>query len=236
MLLKPQMNMKNLQLTLLVAFMVTFVTKNFAQPKHYDIKNGIGLEGGITQFDIFTDNFETTRGQGWIGSLSTTVDLPHKWYNLSYSVQLSENNFGILGRASNSDITPVAIDFKVLTAQIALLWHVRIAKGHFTIDFGPMAQFNSKLEFIDDDQQGFLINGYDEIVATDITEISNIGLDGTVGATLGFSHFKLQAQYIYGLSNILSKLNSNEKLSALENENKFKGNMSMIALTAIISI
>lgn len=228
--------MKNLQLFLLVVFMVTFVTKNFAQPKHYDIKNGIGIEGGITQFNIITDNFETTKGGGWIGSLSATVDLPHKWYNLSYSIQLAENNFGISGRESNIDTTPVAIEYKVLTAQIALLWHARIVKSYFTIDFGPMLQYNSKLEFNDLDQKSFLINGSDQISATDIIEISNVGIDGTIGATIGFSHLKIQAQYIYGLNNVLNKLNSNKQISLLESERKFKGNLSMIALTATISI
>lgn len=230
------MNMKNLQLILLVAFITTFVTKSFAQPKHYDIKNGIGIEGGITQFDIITDNFETTKGDGWIGSLSATVDIPHKWYNLSYSIQLAQNNLGISGRESNFNITPLDIDYKVLTAQIALLWHARIVQGYFTIDFGPMIQYNSKLEFNNLDQESFLINGYEQVKASDITDISNVGIDGTVGATLGFSHFKFQAQYIYGLNNIFNKLNSNKELGELVDERKFKGNMSMIGFTATISI
>lgn len=236
MLFKPQLNMKNLQLILLVAFMVTFVTKNFAQPKHYDIKNGIGIEGGITQFNIISDSFETSQGNGWIGSLSASVDIPHKWYNISYSIQLSENNFGILGRESNSNVEPIEIEYKLLTAQIALLWHARIIESYFTIDFGPMLQYNSKLEFNDENQKTLYINGFDQITANDITEISNIGIDGAVGATVGFSHFKLQAQYIYGLNNIFNKLNKNKKLSSLETERKFKGNMSMIAFTATISI
>ena len=45
----------------------------------------------ITQFDIITDNFETKKGDGWIANMAATVDIPQKWYNLSYGMQLSEN-------------------------------------------------------------------------------------------------------------------------------------------------
>ena len=54
--------MKKIQLCLLVATMLCFVTKSFSQRKNYDIKNGFGIFGGLTQFDIITDNFETTKG------------------------------------------------------------------------------------------------------------------------------------------------------------------------------
>ena len=33
------------------------------------------------------------KGDGWIGGMSATVGLPHKWYNVSYGMQLSENTF-----------------------------------------------------------------------------------------------------------------------------------------------
>lgn len=228
--------MKNLQLYLLVAITIIFVTKNFAQPKHFDIHNGIGIEGGITQLDIFTDNFETIKGQGWIGSLSATVDIPHKWYNLSYNIQLAENKMNILGRKNNIDNKDLEIEYKLLTAQIAFLWHARIAKGHFTIDFGPMVQYNSNLDPTDIQQKDFLINGYENLSVGDISPISNFGFNGTIGVSAGFSRFMIQAHYIYGVTNMLNKLNSNSELDLSGNETKFKGNMSMIALTAMITL
>ncbi len=228
--------MKNLQLILLVVFTSTFVTKNFAQPKSYAIKNSIGIEGGITKFNIITNNFKTSQGDGWVGSLSATVNLPHKWYNLSYSIQLSESNFGISGRASNINTEQVDIEHKVLAAQIALLWHAKIVKSYFTIDYGPMIQYNSKLELINEAYTNFLVNGYEQLEVKDISEVSNFGINGVVGATLGISRFKVQGQYIYGINNILNKLNSNKSLNLSGNENKFKGNTSMLVFTAIISI
>ena len=66
---------------LLVALTACFVTNISAQA--YKIKNGIAIQGGITQFDISTDNFVTKKGNGFIGGMAATVDLPHKWYTVS---------------------------------------------------------------------------------------------------------------------------------------------------------
>jgi len=47
------------------------------------------LFGGVTQFNIITDNFKTTKGNCWIGEMSATLAMPHKCYNASYGMQLS---------------------------------------------------------------------------------------------------------------------------------------------------
>ena len=51
--------MQNIKLTLLVVLFTGFVTLVQAQHKTYDIVNGFGIQGGITKFDIITNNFET---------------------------------------------------------------------------------------------------------------------------------------------------------------------------------
>lgn len=53
--------MKKPKLHLLVAVSILFVTLGYAQHKRYAIKNGIGIQGGFTQFDIITDNFVTKK-------------------------------------------------------------------------------------------------------------------------------------------------------------------------------
>ena len=50
----------------LVAFTISFVTLSNAQHRRYTRKNGFTLGGGITQFDINTNNFNTTAGNGWL--------------------------------------------------------------------------------------------------------------------------------------------------------------------------
>ena len=225
--------MKKLHLTLLVALTICFVTKINAQHKNYDIKNGFGLFGGITQFDIITDNFETTQGNGWIGGMSATVDLPHRWYNVSYGMQLSENNIGILGRSSILDLTPEDIEYKLFTAQVALLFHIKLIGSYVTIDAGPMLQYNSNLELKDDRQENYLIENYTIVTAEDISPISHVNFNGAIGLSAGFSHFRLKAQYIYGFTNMLNKLND-EDFNDIEKKT-FKGNQSMLALTTMIT-
>lgn len=227
--------MKRIQLSLLVALMLCFVTKSFAQHKNYDIKNGFGLFGGLTQFDIITDNFQTTKGDGWIGGMSATVDLPHKWYNASYGMQLSENSIGISGRTSNTDLSPKELEYKIFTAQLAFLWHAKLAGSYLTLDFGPMLQYNSDLELKDDQQENFLITNYNALTANDITDISNFNVNGAIGLTAGFSIIKFKAQYIYGFLNTLNALNSNNDLDLLGSDKKFKGNQSMLTFSAMIT-
>ncbi|WP_290701090.1 hypothetical protein [Lacinutrix sp.] len=227
--------MKKIQLSLLVVLMLCFVTKNFAQHKNYDIKNGFGLFGGITQFDIITDNFETTKGDGWIGGMSATVDIPHKWYNASYGMQLSENTLGISGRISNTDLFAQELEYKIFTAQLAFLWHAKIVGSYLTIDFGPMLQYNSDLELKDDEQENFIISNYNALTANDITDISNFNINGAIGATAGFSIIKFRAQYIYGFLNTLNGLNSNSDLDLTGGDNEFKGNQAMLTFSAMIT-
>jgi len=218
---------------LLVAICISFVTLGFAQPKNYKIVNGIGIYGGITQYDILTDNFSTKQGNGWMAGASATVDLPNKWYNVSYTIQLAENHLGIAARPillSNEEF----IDYKVFTAQIALLMHVKLIGSFLTIDVGPMLQYNGELELDDQNQENYLIANYNNLLAKDIKEINRFNVDGAIGLSAGFSHFRLKAQYIYGFLNTLDKLNDNN-LDQTGNPNKFKGNQSMLAFTAMIS-
>lgn len=90
--------MKISRFILLVAIALCFVTSNHAQKGNYPITNGFSVFGGITKFNIATDNFVTSQGDGFLGGMSATVDIPLRWYNISFGMQLSENNIDILGR------------------------------------------------------------------------------------------------------------------------------------------
>ncbi|WP_044401172.1 hypothetical protein [Lacinutrix sp. Hel_I_90] len=227
--------MKSTVFILLVAIATCFVTKSVAQSNKFVIKNGFAIGGGITQFDIITDNFETTKGEGWIVGMSATVMPPYKAYGVSYGMQLSENTIGISGYTSLTDLSPRVLEYKIFTAQVAFLCHVKLISDFVTFDVGPMLQYNSDLELKEDAQESYLIKSYNNLTANDITEISNVNFNGAVGFTVGLSHFKVKAQYIYGVTNMLNKLNSNNDLDLSGNDRKFKGNQSMLAFTAMIT-
>jgi hypothetical protein len=227
--------MKKVQLYLLVALTLCFVTINFAQKGNYPITNGIGIMGGATQFDIVTDNFNTKSSNGFIGGLTATVDIPVRWYNVSFGMQLSESNIEILGRPTQQiSAQEDFIRYKMFAAQVAMLMHIKVVPNHFTIDVGPMLQYNGKLEFKDSTQEGYYVNNYTKLTAADITNISQFNFNGTIGASLGVRNFKLKAQYIYGFTNTLKKL-ENQNLDTSGGDSRFKGNQTMLVLGAVVS-
>ena len=226
--------MKYNRLFLLVVICICFVTKSFSQKGNYRIQNGFGITGGITKFDITTDNFITKQSDGFIGGMSATVDIPLRWYNVSFGMQLSENNIEISGRPTQLSAQEEFIKYKMFAAQVAMLLHVKVIPNHFTIDVGPMLQYNGKLEFKDKAQKGYYVNNYTNLPAEDIINISQFNLNGAVGASLGINNFKLKAQYIYGVTNILKKLES-QSLDSTGGNSRFKGNQNMLVLGVIAS-
>lgn len=227
--------MKFKQYILLVAFSIGFVTINFAQHRRVPIKNGLGIQGGLTQFDIITDNFDVQKGNGWIGGGSATVDLPHKFYNMSYSIQLSENTVGIAARPIPLITSEEYIDYKLFTAQITLQAHIKIVESFLTLDVGAMLQYNSELELKDDKYENYFISNYNNLLANEISDITKFNVDGAIGLSAGVSHFRLKAQYIYGFTNMFGKLNKNNLDTSGSSESKFKGNQSMLAFTLMIT-
>ncbi|WP_283636265.1 hypothetical protein [Aquaticitalea lipolytica] len=224
------MNFK--QLILLVAFSIGFVTQLFSQHGRYNIYNGFSIGGGVTQFNVLTDNFETQQGNGWVGTMSATVDIPHKWHTVSYLLQLSENSFGVSSRALPSSTTSEMVEYKLMTAQVAFLIHAKIVKNNFTIDIGPMLQYNGKLDLKDKSKENYFIDGYSALQAKEIIDISKFNVNGAIGATAGFNHFKLRVQYVYGVTNMLKKLNDQD-LNTDPSNKSFKGNQSMFTFSAI---
>ncbi|MEZ4793287.1 MAG: outer membrane beta-barrel protein [Gelidibacter sp.] len=223
------------QYILLVALSMGFVTASFSQRRPHGlvhITNGIGIGGGLAQFDIKTDNFETKAGNGWIGGMAATLDLPHRWYTVSYGMQVSESNMEIMGRSLPVS-SAESMEYKLMMVQMQFLFHAKLAKDYLMVDAGPMIQYNSKLELKDDSKKNYLIDGYTNLMAKDISDISKFNVNASVGATAGFDHFKLRVQYIYGLTNMFNKLND-QNLDAAPSNKTFKGNQSMLAFMAFI--
>ncbi len=227
-------HMQKKQFILLVAFCIGFVTLSVAQPKNYNIRNGIGVIGGLTQYDIKTDNFATKSGNGFIGGMIATVDLPHKWYTVSYGLQFSQNSFEITGRPSAATVTQEQVEYELKAVQLAFLFHAKLLGDYLTIDLGPQLQYNSELELKDDSQSNYVINGFDALLAEDITPISQFNVNGVVGASAGIGNFKLRATYSYGFTNIFNKLND-QNLNVGGNADRFEGNQSMLSFALMIT-
>ena len=222
--------MKNKPLIILVVLIVLFVTDTQAQHRRYRIQNGFSLGGGVSYFNIKTDNFTTTRGNGFIATMYSTVELPHKWYNASFGMQISENKFEVSGRMTDDVAGNEAIEYKLMTVQMGFLMHAKIIDDLLTIDVEPQLQYNGDLNFTNSQQESYFVNGYDALRAEDITTLSNFNFNGTIGITAGIGPVKVKAQYVYGFLNMLEKINKNLDLSST-----FKGNPEMIAFSAMFT-
>lgn len=227
--------MRRKQILQLLSLSMGFVTLVQGQIKSYNIVNGFGIQGGITKVDIITNNFETQSNSGWLGGMSATVDIPHRWYNVSYSIQFSENNFDIFGHSGIVSTIEEPIKYKMYTAQVALLAHIKLIGSNLTLDVGPMLQYNSELELTNKSQMDYILTNYDSLTADEIKGINQFNVDGTVGLTAGFDSFKVKAQYIYGFTNTLNKLNNKDLDTSGNSETNFKGNLSMLAFTAMFT-
>ena len=227
----PQQSiMQKKTFVLLVALSVLFVTPSLAQPKNYSIQNFIGIGGGLSIFDINTDEFITTEGNGWYVGASADADLPNKWFNISYSLHLSENKFDLSGRVSDDVAGNESIRYKMFAAQLGFDFHVKLIGPTLTLDIGPRIQYNGNLELDDDSQESYFLNNFDSLQATDISEIGNFNLNAMGGVSLNLGRFKLRGQYIYGFTNMLNKLNSADLNVPAETD--FKGNQSQFLFGA----
>ncbi len=234
MLKSHTLKMQKKQFILLVVFCIAFVTISNAQRKRYKIKNGIGLIGGLTEYDITTDNFVTKSGSGFLGGMIATVDIPHKWYTVSYGLQFSQNSIGIEGRSIATSKQVELLEYDLMAVQLAFMLHVKLISDNLTIDLGPQLQFNGQLDLQNSNQEDFFINGYDALLAEDISDISPFNVNGIVGASAGIGNFKLRASYSYGFTNILRKLNDGD-LATTPSSEKFEGNQSMLAFALMIT-
>ena len=60
-----------------------------------------------------TDNFTTKASNGFIGGLGASVDIPVRWYNISFGMQLSESNVEVLGRPALISTEEEFIEYKM---------------------------------------------------------------------------------------------------------------------------
>lgn len=210
--------MKNLCFTTVFVFVSTFC---FAQYNYRD-SNRIGITFGMNQFSLNTKNFQIKPGTGWNGGLSMRGNYYDNW-DMVYSIQFSENNFSV---KTNSGFITEDIKFKLSSAQISLMASYEIVENQLSFEFGPLVQVNSKLK-TDAANEDNEITGIN-ILAKDITNISRFNFYPVIGITAGFTHFRANISYQYGINNMLGSLN-NPDLGV-----KLKGNPGILNANLII--
>lgn len=198
-----------------IAFSIAFLliaTAGLAQYKYRD-SNRIGIFGGLNQFTLNTNNFETKPEMGWNAGLSMRGNFYNDW-DMVYAMQFSENNFSV---ATNSLLLfNEDVNYKLASAQVSLQLSYKIVENHLSIEFGPLVQINGKLK-VEAGKENNIITGT-TLLAKDIVDISKFNFYPTVGITAGVKHVRLNVSYQYGVNNMLGNLN-NQNLGV-----NFKGN------------
>lgn len=210
-----------------ILFFLIFISYQTYSQRHYSGQNYIGLTGGLTIFDIQTDDFVTKSKGGFMGGFAARGAF-HNDFDLIYGITFQNANIAVEGQPSFGSGTE-EIEYTIQGAQINILGSYNIVVDHLSIEFGPVFNLNGKMKLKDDEYEDYILKGHTTTTAKDIQEISQFDFRVLGGITAGMRHFRLTAQYHYGVTNILGKLND----QGLE-KSDFKGNTSTIVVAAIV--
>jgi hypothetical protein len=109
-----------------------------------------------------------------------------------------------------------------------------LVEDHVSLDFGPVLQANGKLR-IDNDNNDNVISGT-ALKANDIVDVTTINGNLYFGISAGGKVVRAVVFYQYGLNSIMNKLNKDDELKALNNGDKFKGNIGLLSGQLLISL
>jgi hypothetical protein len=219
--------MKN---TFLMLFVVCcFFTSN-AQYGYRD-GNRIGISFGVTQLSLISSNFKAKPGLGWIGGLSVRGNY-YNDFSMIFGMQFTESTFSL--ETVNSSFKKEDVKYTLSGVQVRLLLSYNLVEDHVSLDFGPVLQANGKLR-IDKNNQDNRLPGTD-LKAVDIVDVTTINGNLYLGVSAGGKSVRALIFYQYGLNSIMNKLNKDDDLKALNNGDKFKGNIGLLSGQLLISL
>jgi len=192
--------------------------------RNYNDYNLLGIQGGYTIFDLNTDDLTTESGSGFQVGFTSRGAFRNN-FDLIYGISFSSESVKVLG---NDILEERLLEYNISGALLNFLGSYNIVKKHLSVEFGPMLQVSGKMKLKDSAFENYVLDGYNTLLAKDIQDISTINLRLAGGITAGAENFRVTAQYQYGVTNTLNKLNDKE----LENDD-FKGNTSTILLGAV---
>ena len=193
----------------------------FAQYEYRD-SNRIGITLGVNQFTLNTKNFQTKPGTGWNAGLSMRGNFYNQW-DMIYAMQFSENNFSV---SAKSGFITEDVNYKLSSAQIALMLSYKIVENNLSFEFGSIVQVNGKLK-TDFSNENNILSGT-TLLAKEIVDISRFNFYPAVGITAGVRHVRASVSYQYGINNMLGNLNK-KNLGV-----NFKGNAGVLNGNLII--
>ena len=223
--------MMSLRIFCFVSITLVISTTALAQ-RNYNDYNRIGVQGGVSLFDIKTSNFVTEQQTGFVAGFTTRGSFRNN-FDLIYGLTFFSNKIGVSGApTAGSNMNRQFITYTIPNVQINFLGSYNIVKNHLSIEFGPIVNVNGNMTVDSERLENYILDGYTTLRAKDIEDISPFNFHVMGGATVGLESFRLSAQYQYGVTNMFGKLEDQN----LENPSgeEFKGNSSTIVLLAVV--
>jgi hypothetical protein len=197
------MCLKNVLFVTLLLFIVSTTTAQ----RNYDDYNLLGIQAGVTFFDINTSDLVTEQQNGFAAGFTTRGSFRNS-FDLIYGLTFLSTNIGVWGGPlTTSPSDKEFIKYNIPNAQLNFQGSLNIVKKHLSIEFGPILNVNGKMKLDNENFENYLIDGYTTVRAQDITDISTINVRLMGGLTTGIENFRITANYQYGVTNILKKLN-----------------------------
>jgi hypothetical protein len=198
-----------------------FSTVAIAQ-RGYKDSNRIGIGAGLTQLNIYTDNFNVTPENGWIGGFSVRGNYYNNW-QMSFGMFFNDSNFSL---PTQKGFIQTQTNFKMSAVQIYIVPSYVVIEDYLNLEFGPVLQVNGKLTIDDSDENNILLD-QPTLVADDILDVTKFNANIYVGINGGIKNVRARIGYQYGLTNFFGNLNDNDKIELLGE--KMKGNIGLIS-------
>lgn len=227
-MLQNYITMKNL-LCFLLLLLTSFTA--FAQYGYRD-GNRIGLTAGLNQTTLTTTNFNTKPLLGWNAGMSVRGNYYNNW-SMVFGMQFFENHYAV-ETVSPLLLQQQEVDYKIMGAQIRLLFSYNIVKNHVSLDFGPVLQVNGKVLYDKADENN-LISGT-LLKTSQIADVTNINGNLYAGVAAGNKRVRAIIFYQYGVNNFLNKLNQDAALKILNSNKDFKGHLGIISAQILFNL
>ena len=210
-------------LTLALAILFVSISQVQAQ-RNFKEFNVIGVSGGLTLYDINTDDFITTSRESYMLGFQMRGNVYNN-FDMIYGISFYDTKLGISASSIPVGGNKEVLDYNMQSAQISILGGYKIIKEHLSVEAGPILSVNGKLTLKDTPFENYTVDGYTALRAIELEDVSKVNFHLAAGLTAGFRNFRIFGQYQYGVTNVLNKLNSKN----LENDN-FKGNSSLLTV------
>lgn len=217
----------SLKKSVFVTLLIVFIQNTSAQ-LNYDSYNHLGITIGVTQFDINTSDLATGKSDGFIAGLSTRGSF-YGQFDMIYGINFINNGVEVKGSNPDNPTETQNIDYTIQGVQLTFQGSYNFIRNHLSIEAGPVLNISGKMKLDSDILENYILDGYSTLKAGDIQDISKVNFHIATGITAGLRNFRLSAQYQFGITNALNKLNDKN----LENSD-FKGKNSLLVLAAII--